>query len=571
LTAEEAEIGTLKTSGIDGNLNVAGNASVTGNASIAGETSTDSVNTKYVTVHNADNTGTVTTDELNVTESARLAEAEIGEINGGLVVNGDIIADDVTTGDIMANDITASSATADNVKTKIIAPKDGEEEVRHTASRSQFDHDVYVDGTLYVDTLDVDDLTASHAYFLGQSTEVTADSEGNFSAGKNASIGGDLDVAGDINLPEAIAGETTVSGALAALQNTKASVIDPISVAAIASGSSTADWSSCTALVNYIREHQSAPSTLVVNASGTVYTLMLTGSEWPTGSGSGHFAYKGLGINGNSGKPFIIEVLLETADSNIIADILNNAEVALQEVVTSLQSTVSSVQSVVSAHSTAIEGQERQIYEAMNAASAASDTASSALSKANTNSANFAPAFVTTKSYKVGEYVTYNSVLYRCTTAHSAGAWVASHFTQVTVGEDMYVPWTTIYVEAIANADSSGADADILLDTTSVTIPAGTYFATALCMPIGSSELKDDASFCTVDMWVEPFTGFSMDLPHSWIVTGANAKTSDIGRISAPITFNKGTKIGVLNGAKVQSGKSCEFRWMMTFTRLSTH
>lgn len=50
------------------------------------------------------------------------------------------------------------------------------------------------------------------------------------------------------------------------------------------------------------------------------------------------------------------------------------------------------------------------------------------------NTANFAPAFSDVVSYAVGDYVTYNNVLYRCTTAHTAGVWVAGHFTQVTVG-----------------------------------------------------------------------------------------------------------------------------------------
>jgi hypothetical protein len=45
-----------------------------------------------------------------------------------------------------------------------------------------------------------------------------------------------------------------------------------------------------------------------------------------------------------------------------------------------------------------------------------------------------APAFSDTVSYAVGDYVTYNNILYRCTTAHTAGVWVAGHFTQVTVG-----------------------------------------------------------------------------------------------------------------------------------------
>ena len=50
------------------------------------------------------------------------------------------------------------------------------------------------------------------------------------------------------------------------------------------------------------------------------------------------------------------------------------------------------------------------------------------------NTANFAPAFSEVTSYAVGDYVTYNNVLYRCTTAHTAGVWVAGHFTAVTVG-----------------------------------------------------------------------------------------------------------------------------------------
>ena len=49
------------------------------------------------------------------------------------------------------------------------------------------------------------------------------------------------------------------------------------------------------------------------------------------------------------------------------------------------------------------------------------------------NTANFAPAFSETTSYAYNDYVTYSSVLYRCTTAHTAGVWDATHFTQVTI------------------------------------------------------------------------------------------------------------------------------------------
>lgn len=53
------------------------------------------------------------------------------------------------------------------------------------------------------------------------------------------------------------------------------------------------------------------------------------------------------------------------------------------------------------------------------------------------NTANFASAFSESTSYAVGDYVTYNNVLYKCTTAHTAGAWVSGNFTQVTVGDEL--------------------------------------------------------------------------------------------------------------------------------------
>lgn len=53
------------------------------------------------------------------------------------------------------------------------------------------------------------------------------------------------------------------------------------------------------------------------------------------------------------------------------------------------------------------------------------------------NTANFAPAFSEVTSYAVGDYVTYGGALYKCTTAHTAGVWVAGHFTRVTVGGEI--------------------------------------------------------------------------------------------------------------------------------------
>lgn len=69
--------------------------------------------------------------------------------------------------------------------------------------------------------------------------------------------------------------------------------------------------------------------------------------------------------------------------------------------------------------------------------SAVASTANEVNGKAEDNTLNFAPAFSEVTSYAVGSYVTYSGKLYKCTTAHTAGAWVAGHFTQVTVGEDL--------------------------------------------------------------------------------------------------------------------------------------
>lgn len=50
------------------------------------------------------------------------------------------------------------------------------------------------------------------------------------------------------------------------------------------------------------------------------------------------------------------------------------------------------------------------------------------------NTRNFAPTFSESVAYSVGNYVTHLGLVFRCTTAHSAGAWDLSHFTAVTVG-----------------------------------------------------------------------------------------------------------------------------------------
>ena len=50
---------------------------------------------------------------------------------------------------------------------------------------------------------------------------------------------------------------------------------------------------------------------------------------------------------------------------------------------------------------------------------------------------DLAPAFSTATAYAVGQYVSYDGNIYKCTSAHSAGAWVAGDFTLVAVGSEL--------------------------------------------------------------------------------------------------------------------------------------
>lgn len=65
------------------------------------------------------------------------------------------------------------------------------------------------------------------------------------------------------------------------------------------------------------------------------------------------------------------------------------------------------------------------------------DFATTDITSAKADLADLAPAFSTSTAYTVGDYVTFGGTLYRCTVAHSAGAWNNSHFTTVTVGGDL--------------------------------------------------------------------------------------------------------------------------------------
>ena len=50
---------------------------------------------------------------------------------------------------------------------------------------------------------------------------------------------------------------------------------------------------------------------------------------------------------------------------------------------------------------------------------------------------NLASAFSTSSDYAEGAYVLYNGSLYKCTQAHTAGAWDSTHFTSVSVGDEL--------------------------------------------------------------------------------------------------------------------------------------
>lgn len=50
---------------------------------------------------------------------------------------------------------------------------------------------------------------------------------------------------------------------------------------------------------------------------------------------------------------------------------------------------------------------------------------------------DLATNFSVSQAYSVGDYVTYNKQLWRCVNAHSAGAWSASDFAQVTVESEL--------------------------------------------------------------------------------------------------------------------------------------
>lgn len=97
-----------------------------------------------------------------------------------------------------------------------------------------------------------------------------------------------------------------------------------------------------------------------------------------------------------------------------------------------------------------------------------------------------APEFSTSTAYAVGDYVTYEGDFYKCTTAHSAGAWNASHFTATTVNAEFmakgrdYVTagkksGTTLGIEATAEGHNTTASGNYAHAEGSDTIASGNY------------------------------------------------------------------------------------------------
>lgn len=61
------------------------------------------------------------------------------------------------------------------------------------------------------------------------------------------------------------------------------------------------------------------------------------------------------------------------------------------------------------------------------------------------------PAFSTSTNYVVGDLVTYEGNFYRCTTAHSAGAWVAGDFTATTLVAELNAKQTTLTTSSVSS------------------------------------------------------------------------------------------------------------------------
>lgn len=68
---------------------------------------------------------------------------------------------------------------------------------------------------------------------------------------------------------------------------------------------------------------------------------------------------------------------------------------------------------------------------------------------------DLAPAFSTETAYAVGKYVSYGGNIYKCTSAHSAGAWAAGDFTLVAVGSELESKQDTLTFDDVPTDNSN--------------------------------------------------------------------------------------------------------------------
>lgn len=125
-----------------------------------------------------------------------------------------------------------------------------------------------------------------------------------------------------------------------------------------------------------------------------------------------------------------------------------------------------------------------------NLTTTAKDNAVNAINEVNAGLAtkaditDLAPAFSTSTAYAVGQYVSYDGNIYKCTSAHSAGAWVAGDFTLVAVGSEL-----SEINSNLTNANSSIAALQTSIkgkvyNTRTVSIPADNWCCAVYCCNI---------------------------------------------------------------------------------------
>lgn len=84
---------------------------------------------------------------------------------------------------------------------------------------------------------------------------------------------------------------------------------------------------------------------------------------------------------------------------------------------------------------------------------------------------DLAPAFSTSSAYAVGQYVTYDGDLYRCISAHTAGAWNSNHFTIQTVSDLVRVNGSTY----TGDLNDLTTDGQYFVNSTSTNLPTAGY------------------------------------------------------------------------------------------------